>query len=330
MLQETSTLTGKKKITKKQRIPIRKPKKTRFYKSLPFWFILPTVLVVLVVQVYPALYTAWLSLQERTPQGWEHVGLHNFDRLVQTPIFKESIGHTVIFLVGYTVTTLVVGFIIASLLKQHIGNTGVYVTLLFIPWIIADIVVGLMFRLLVTPTYGLLTPVLGNPELFPPRGISVLTGTRPSAWIGSFPFPPAPALIYLIIAAAWRALPFVTLLILAALQTVPSEVLESARIDGAGGLQITRHITIPLIMPAMVVALFTLILGSMNGVGMVFSLTGGGPGTSTYLLSYFLYVLGWQQLNFGRAAALALLITAVNWILIYFILRITKVNDRSR
>lgn len=315
MVQETYTL---------------KRKKFSLGKSLPFWFILPTIIVVLIVQVYPAVYTAWLSFQQRTPQGWEYVGSENFTRLVQTPIFIESIGHTVIFLVGYTVTTLVAGFFIASLLKQHVGNTGVFVTFIFIPWIIADIVVGLMFRLLVTPTYGLLSPILGNPELFPPSGISVLTGVRPTPWIGNFPFPPAYALIYLIIASAWRALPFITLLILAALQTVSSEVLESARIDGATGLQITYFITIPLIMPAMVVSLFTLILGSMNGVGMVFSLTGGGPGTSTYLLSYFLYILGWKQLNFGRAAALALLITAVNWVMIYFILRISRVNDRSR
>jgi multiple sugar transport system permease protein len=309
---------------------VPKPKKIRSGKFLPFWFILPTMLVVLVVQVYPALYTAWLSLQQRTPQGWEYVGFENFERLVQTPVFKESVGHTIIFLVGYTATTLIAGFFIASLLKQHVGSTGAFVTFLFIPWIIADIVVGLMFRLLVTPTYGLLSPILGNPELFPPDGISVLTGTRPSPWIGEFPIPPAPALIYLIIAAAWRALPFVTLLILAALQTVSSEVLESARIDGASGLQIVYHITVPLIMPAMVVALFTLILGSMNGVGMVFSLTGGGPGTATYLLSYFLYVVGWNQLNFGRAGALSLIITAVNWVLIYLILRITRVNDGSR
>lgn len=305
-------------------------KKSRTYKWLPFWFILPSFIIILVVQVYPALYTLWLSFQQRTPVGWENVGLSNYERLLDSPIFLESIGHTVIFLVGYTASTLILGFIIASLLKQHIGKTGVFVTLLFIPWIIADIIVGLIFRLLVTPTYGLLSPVLGNPELFPPRGLSVLTGIRPTPWIGNFPFPPAPALIYLIIASAWRALPFVTLLILAALQTVQSEILESARIDGANGLQIIKNITIPLIMPAMVVCLFTLILGSMNGVGMVFSLTGGGPGSSTYVLSYFLYILGWQQLNFGRAAALALLITLVNWFFIFIILRITRVHDRSQ
>jgi ABC-type sugar transport system permease subunit len=106
-------------------------------------------------------------------------------------------------------------------------------------------------------------------------------------------------------------------------------VIESARIDGANGWQIVRHITIPLIMPTMVVALFSLMLGGMNGVGMVFSLTGGGPGTTTHVLSYHLYTLGWSQLRFGRAAALAMMIAVVNWVLIMGTMRITRVDERT-
>lgn len=299
-------------------------------KSLPFWLILPTAIILLIVQFYPAFYTGWLSLQERSPQGWEFVGFKNFQRLFATGIFNESIGHTIIFLVGYSVFTLSTGFVIAMLLKQNVRLSGLYVTLLFIPWIIADIIAGLVFRLLVTPDYGLLTGFFQNPQLFPPNGLSILTANRPTPWFGSFPFPPSPAMILLILAASWRALPFVTLLILAALQTVPQEVVESAKIDGANSLQLTRHITVPLIMPAMVVALFNLTLGGMNGVGMVFSLTGGGPGTSTYVISYLLYTIGWSQLRFGRAAALALLIALVNWVLIFSVLKMTRVNDRSR
>jgi ABC-type sugar transport system permease subunit len=136
-------------------------------------------------------------------------------------------------------------------------------------------------------------------------------------------------MIYLILAASWRALPFITLLLLAAMQTVPNEVLESSRIDGANGWQVVRRIMIPLMLPTLVVAIFSLTLGGMNGVGMVFSLTGGGPGSATEVLSYLLYILGWSQLEFGRAAALALLIAAVNWILILATLRVTRVEERS-
>jgi len=307
----------------------RRKSKSRFRDTLPFWLILPTILVLLAIQVYPAFYTIWLSFHERKPQGWEYVGVRNFQLLFGMGIFGESVGHTIIFLVGYVSLTLVLGFVIAMLLNRKLRFSGFYITLLFIPWIIADIIVGIVFRLLVIPDYGLLTGFLGNPALFPPDGLSVLTAVPPQPWLGEFPFPPAPAMTYLILASSWRALPFITLLLLAAMQTVPTEVIESSRIDGANGWQVVRRIMIPLMLPTLVVAVFSLTLSGMNGVGMVFSLTRGGPGSATQVLSYTLYSLGWSQLDFGRAAALALLIAVVNWALIMATLRVTRVEERN-
>ncbi|HID54651.1 MAG TPA: sugar ABC transporter permease [Anaerolineae bacterium] len=304
----------------------RQTKRGRPRDMLPFWLIMPTILVLLVIQVYPALYTVWLSLQEREPTGWTFVGIENFVRLFGMSLFGESVGHTIVFLAGYTSLTMIAGFIIALLLNRSGRLSGLYITLLFIPWIIADIIAGMVFRLLVVPDYGLLSGVLQNPKLFPPNGLSVLTAVPPKPWFGDFPFPPAPAMTYLILASVWRALPFVTLLMLAAMQTIPQEILESSRIDGARGWQVVRYIMIPIMLPTMVVALFSLTLSGMNGIGMVFSLTGGGPGTSTEVLSYLLYSIGWNQLRFGRAAALALMIGVVNWTLITGTLRLTRVN----
>ncbi len=299
----------------------------RLRNSLPFWLILPTIIVLLVIQVYPALYTVWLSLQEREPAGWTFVGFKNFERLFGMGVFDESVGHTIVFLVGYVTLTLLAAFFTAFLLSRKIRFSGFYITLLFIPWVIAQIIVGLVFRLLLVPDYGLLSGIFQNPALFPPDGLSVLTAVRPQPWFGDFPFPPAPAMILLILASTWRALPFTTLLLLAALQTVPTEVIESSRVDGANGWQLIKHIMVPLIMPTLVVAIFSLTLSGVNGVGMVFSLTGGGPGTSTHVLSYLLYTIGWSQLRFGRAAALALILAAINWLLISGTLRITREKE---
>jgi ABC-type sugar transport system permease subunit len=296
---------------------------------LPFWLILPTVLVLLAIQVYPALYTVWLSVQERQGSVWSFVGLNNFRRLFAMNVLPESIGHTIVFLLGYASLTLTLGFIIALFLNRKLRFSEFYITLLFIPWIIADIIVGIVFRLLVVPDYGLLSGILQNPAIFPPDGLSVLTAVRPQSWLDGFPFPPAPAMFYLIMAAAWRALPFITLLLLASMQTVPHEIVESSRIDGANGWQVVRRIIIPMILPTLVVAVFSLTLSGMNGVGMVFSLTGGGPGTSTEVLSYLLYTIGWRQLEFGRAAALSLIIAVINWALIMMTLRVTRVEERS-
>jgi ABC-type sugar transport system permease subunit len=307
----------------------RHRKESRTEKWLPFWLIAPTVIILLIVQVYPALYTVWLSLHEREPEGWVPMGLDNYRLIMGTSLFQESVGHTVVFLVGYVLVTLTFGFLIAQILNRKLLLSGFYLTLLFIPWILADILAGVVFRLLVAPDYGVLSGILQNPEFFPPKGLSILTAPRPSPWFGEFPFPPSPAMVYLILAAAWRGLPFITLLLLASLQTIPSEVIESARIDGANSWKVARHITIPLILPTLVVALFSLILGGMNGVGMVFSLTGGGPGTTTHVLSYHLYTLGWTRLRFGQAAALALMIAIVNWLLIGGTMRLTRVDERT-
>jgi multiple sugar transport system permease protein len=310
--------------TRKQ---LLKPK--RFRNSLPFWLILPTIIILLAVQVYPFFYTIWLSLEQRQPTGWTFVGLENFIRLYSTGIFKESIGLTIVFLVGHVLLTMVLGFITAHLLSQKIRFTSVYITLLFIPWVLSQIIAGEVFRLLVLPDYGILAGILQNPSLFPPSGLSVLTASPPPSWFGDFPFPPSPAMILLILASTWRALPFVTLLILASIQMIPIETQESAQIDGANNWQVIRFITIPLVLPTLVIAIFSLTLNAMNGVGLIFSLTGGGPGTETQILPWLLYSIGWQQLNFGRAAALALIIGVVNLLLIVGTLRMTRVEEVS-
>jgi ABC-type sugar transport system permease subunit len=135
-------------------------------------------------------------------------------------------------------------------------------------------------------------------------------------------------MVYLILASSWRALPFITLLMLAALKTVPNEVVESSRIDGANGLQSLRFIVLPLILPTLIVALFNLMLGGMNGVGMVFSLSRGGPGTATEVLSYLLYSIGFGQLEFGRAAALSVFMAIINLTLISLTLRFSQNEER--
>ena len=300
-----------------------------FHHWLPFWLILPTIITLLLIQVYPGLYTIWLSFQERQPSGWEFVGTKNYVRLWNMGLFAESVGHTVVFLIGYVVLTLTAGLGIALLLNRKLRLSGLYITLLYIPWVIADIIAGIVWRLLVVPDYGLLSGITQNPRLFPPDGLSILTAVPPQPWIGDFPFPPAPAMIYLILASCWRALPFITILLLAAMQTISHEIIESSRIDGAQRWQVLRFIILPLILPTLVVALFSLTLSGMNGVGMVFTLTGGGPGTATEVLSYLLYSIGWGERQFGRAAAVAMLIAIVNWLLIIGTLRFSRVEEKG-
>jgi ABC-type sugar transport system permease subunit len=288
------------------------------------------MLVIAAIQLYPSLYSFWLSTR-RTEIGTGRqifVGLENFERLFTSSSFSASLVHTAIFLIGYAVLTMSIGLAIALLLKQRVKATALSLTLIFIPWVISDVIAGVVWRLFVVPDYGLFSPFFANPALFgEPSGISVLTSSARNQVSPSIPFPPAPALLYLTVAAVWKVLPFITLLLLAALQTVPNEVLESAAIDGASGSQALRTITLPLIWPMLTIALFNLILGGVNGVGMVFSLTEGGPGTATEVLSYLLYSIGFYRLDFGLAAALSVFLAFFNFALIGLTLRASRAQE---
>ncbi|MGQ9815178.1 MAG: carbohydrate ABC transporter permease, partial [Candidatus Roseilinea sp.] len=204
-----------------------------FSRTLPFWLVLPTLLVLLAIQVVPGLFSFFLSTQtfERGEQIF--VGLRNFERVFSSSAFNASLFHTLFFLVGYVTLTLIAGFVIAQILNRKLRLSPLYITVIFVPWVLSDVVVGLIFRLFIVPDYGLFSAFFANPAIFPPKGVSILTTPAAPAIISGVPFPPAPALIYLIFASAWKALPFTTMLILAALQTVSRDVIESASIDVA-------------------------------------------------------------------------------------------------
>jgi multiple sugar transport system permease protein len=302
-----------------------------FTRSLPFWLLLPALLVLGAIQFYPGLYSLFLSTQEYNAGVPSFVGLKNFDRVFSSSTFTDSVVLTFMFLAGFGTLTLVAAFVIALVLNHKLKLGATYLTIIFIPWVLSDVVVGLIFRLFVVPDYGILTPILSNPALFgAPAGVSILTTPPAPPLIPGIPFPPSPALIYLIMASAWKATPFITLLILSAMQTVSREVLESASIDGADGFNSFRYITLPLVLPTLVVAVFNLTLTGINGVGMVFSLTSGGPGTSTEVLSFLLYTLGFGRLEFGRAAALSVFMAVINLALILLALRLSgQASERS-
>lgn len=292
-------------------------------KLLPFLLLAPALILIVFAQLYPAIYTFFLSTQEMNAGEQSYVGLDNFRTVFDSAAFTESAWTTAIFIIGYITLTMLFGMGIALLLNRKLRLSGFYLAVLFIPWVLSDVIVGLVWKLFVDPDTGLYSPFLKLP-IFGLEGSALLTKVPTDRLFESVPFPPAPALIYLILGSVWKALPFVTLLTLAALQTVPKEVLESAQMDGANGRQKFMGIILPLILPSLIVALFNLVLGGMNGVGMVFSLTGGGPGTSTEVLSFLLYSLGFARFDFGQAAALSVFIAIINLALILLALRVSR------
>lgn len=322
-LQEGFNFCAPKQALSKFMLRTRSRRGGFFARTLPFWLLFVPMLFIVCVQLYPGFYTFGLSLNSMVAGARKFVGLQNYSRFFGSSAFHESLVHTAVFLAGYVSLTLLASLAVVLVLNRKMKFSPLYITLIFIPWVLSDVIVGYVWKLFVDPGAGLLTPLFSLP-IFGLNGQPLLIASPPAQLSPNVPFPPAPAMLYLIAAASWKALPFTSLLLLAALQTVPKELVESARIDGASSWSAFRLITLPLILPMILVALFNLTLSGMNGVGMVFSLTGGGPGTATMVLSYLLYSIGFTQIDFGQAAALSVFIFGINLILIVVSLRISR------
>jgi ABC-type sugar transport system permease subunit len=271
---------------------------------LPLWFLLPALLVLAALQVYPSLYSLYLSTTRVRAGTLSEVGLANFERLLNSPTFLESLRTSAVFTGFNVILTVSLGLLVALLLNRRIKFTSVYLILIFIPWVISDVVAGTMWRWLFQQTYGIvqvwLNPILGS---------SLYTNAYGAMGI-------------VVAASVWRALAFTTLLFLAALQTVPVEVLESASLDGANRFQRFLWVIFPMIRPTFLVVVLLTSIRAVNSIGIILSITKGGPGIATLTTSLYLYRTAWLEGDFGTGAAISVILFATNIVLTFFYLRL--------
>ena len=264
---------------------------------LPLAFLLPTIVVLLALQVAPAVYTFGLSMTRLRRGTVEFVGWGNYARLFQLPSFTESLLRTAVYAGCYVVLTVVIGMVLAFLLNQQRRGTRVYLIVIFLPWVLSDVVTGTMWRWLFQPNYGLV-------QEWAFRLVDVPLYTSPRGAMG-----------IVIAASVWQSVAFTTILALSALQTVPREVIESAAIDGATGWQSVRHITLPLISRHVLVMVLLVSIRAVNSVGLIYATTGGGPGRSTQTVAVYLLTLAREQGAFGLGAAISVVMFGANLLL---------------
>ena len=276
---------------------------------VPLWFLLPAILVLLLLQVYPTIYAFVLSLMRQRRAGFEFVGLQNFQLLLGQTTFRESFGRTLIFSTWYILLVVGLGLLVALLINRRVKYTSGYLLLLFIPWVLSDVVAGTMWRWMFLKDYGLiqqwLTPLFGSSIYVNPDG----------------------AMGIVILASVWRAVAFTTLLFLGALQTVPREVEESAALDGATRQQIFLRVIFPLIRPTFLIAVLLTSMRSINTAGLILATTRGGPGYATTTASVYLYRSAWGESNFARGAAVSVLLFLANVVITVIYLRL--ITDRN-
>jgi multiple sugar transport system permease protein len=273
----------------------------------PRWFLIPGLVFLLGIDLVPLAYSLGVSLFNWwlvRPQEFGFLGLGNYLALATDPAFRRSVVVTCVFTFGSVLLELLAGLALALLFAQPFGFLRPIRAVLLLPLFVVPVVGSTMWRLILHPDMGVLNYYLD------------LLGLGRPAWLGD----PILAMVALILVDAWRTIPFMFLVIHAGLETLPAELYEAAKVDGASWLQSFRYITVPLLTYIMLLAVLIRGMDAFREFDIIFVLTGGGPGTSTQtiqLLNYRIFGLG----HMGIANAVGIVTLALVALMCFLLIR---------
>jgi multiple sugar transport system permease protein len=282
-------------------------------RRLAWLMVAPSMILIAIVGLWPIVYAVWLSLHEYSVRvaglsRWAGpVGLRNYDTALSNPEWWAALRHTLIFTVSSVFLELIIGLGMALAMHAAFKGQGALRTVVLVPWAVLTVVTAVMWRTMFVSPYGF---------------VNTITGTQ-TVWLGSEP----QALIVIIIADVWKTSPFMALLILAGLQVIPGEVYEAAEVDGASTWQRFTRITLPLLAPAILVALIFRTLDALRIFDLPYVLTQGQNGTST--LSTIAQEAFATNRIYGLGAAMAVLTFIIVMIVSFSYIRFVGGNLRG-
>ncbi len=271
----------------------------------PWPFILPSVACLVAISLYPLVASLLLSFQEyRFEQGvFVPVGLANYAAILNDPDFRTAFGNTVIFTIATVLLEIVLGLALALFMTRRILGKGILRAVLIIPMMTTPLVVGLMWRFLLNTDFGIVDYLL-----------RVLVHMPPVNWLGSSPY----SLISIIVVSVWEWTPFAFLIFTAGIEAIPIDILEAARSDGAGSVQLFWRIVLPLLKPLLSLVILFRGVDAFRAFDQVYSLTYGGPGRSSATLSFLTYLdFGYSRLGLASAKAYVILVVIVVGVTLY-------------
>lgn len=258
----------------------------------------PAIIGLFALTVFPILYTVWMSLhswQVSTIRPPEFVGLANYVRvLFEDTRMREAIGRTVFFTVFAVGVELVLGVTLALLFNRSFWGRGFFRSLAMLPMVTTPVAIGLVFVMMMHPTLGVMNYLLS------------LIGLK-SLWI----YDGASVISALVLVDAWQWTPLIMLMTLAALAVLPNEPFEAARIDGATGWQMFWHITIPLIRPALMVAVLFRGIDALKTFDIIFTMTGGGPANASETINLYLFTTAFTYFDMGYASSIVVVFFSI-------------------
>jgi multiple sugar transport system permease protein len=282
-----------------------------------FLLIAPAIILLALYAAYPVLRTLMLAFFQKNMDSnfsTNFIGLGNFIAVFNDSHYWSVIWNTFQLTIACTLLEAILGLSFALLAHRHFAMKGAFRTALLIPWALPTAVMALGWSWIFKDTGGVLNDIL----------IRLNIVSSEVNWLGS----PATALISIVIADVWKTTPFVYIIILAGLQTIPESVYEAAEIDGATKLHAFKRITIPLLKPYIIIALFFRSIQTFGIFDLVFILTGGGPGGSTETIALYIYQTYMRYMDIGYGSALIVItfiMVAVPFLLFYlFFVQIKK------
>jgi multiple sugar transport system permease protein len=279
-----------------------------------YWFILPVLITMVVLIAYPLLFGGYISLfNTNLLNKWEFVGFDYYLQALSDPEFLHKIGLTFKFTALVVVGNLIVGTLLAIILNMKLPGRLLFRAILILPWLFPEVVVALLWKWLFNPLYGLVNHILTGLHLI----------NKPIAWLDMPEF----ALTGVVIACIWKGYPLVMILVLAGLQSISKDLFEAAEIDGANKWQVFRHITIPGLMPVLVVTIILETVWWFKHFTIVWLLTAGGPVDATSVISIDIYNTAFQDFRFGRAAATAVIVFLICLVISYLYRRFLSNDD---
>ena len=272
----------------------------------------PALLTILLVALFPLLWTFWESLHLhdlRMPWlGRPLIGLDNYLEALKDPRFWSALGHTGFFTAISVSLELILGLVLALALNRTFRGRGLVRAAVLVPWAIPTVVSALLWRFMFEGQHGIVNSLL----------VQLGVTRQPIVWF----IHPIAAWVPVILADVWKTTPFVALLLLAGLQNIDASLYEAARIDGASAWRQFVHVTLPLLRPAIMVALIFRTLDAFRVFDLVYALTGGGPGTSTEPIALYTFNALLQNLQFGYGSALSVFVFLLTFSLALVYIRV--------
>lgn len=284
---------------------------TRLFDYKPFLIflcLLPGIGLLLVFLTYPLGLGFWLSLTDSTiGQRGHFIGIANFISIVQDPVFQLAVFNTIFYTAAATVGKFTLGLWLALLLNNHLPFKAFLRAIVLLPWIVPTVLAAIVWWWMYSPQFSVISYFLVNVLHVRSTYINFLGSAWPARWS-------------LVVANVWRGIPFVAIIMLAGLQTVPASLYEASLLDGASRWQQFRHITVPMVLPILSIALTLSMLFTFSDFQLVYAITDGGPFNTTQIMATLAYqvAIPGSQLGQGAAISLAMIpflvaITAANY-----------------